>query len=77
MKILIEKLSEADFERLFTFEAENRSYFETMVPSRGDDYYVYDHFKWKNEALLEEQDRGAKKIRWCWLIRLKRKNYFF
>ncbi|MEH7390152.1 GNAT family N-acetyltransferase [Bacillus sp. JJ1503] len=59
MKILIVKLSEADFERLFTFEVENRAFFETMVPSRGDDYYEYNTFKLKNEALLEEQDLGV------------------
>ncbi|WNS74981.1 GNAT family N-acetyltransferase [Bacillus sp. DTU_2020_1000418_1_SI_GHA_SEK_038] len=58
MKIFIEKLCETDFERLFIFDLENRHFFETMVPSRGDDYYEYDNFKLKNEALLEEQSRG-------------------
>ena len=58
MKISIKKLGETDFERLLTFELENRPFFETMVPSRGDDYYEYDKFILKNKALLEEQDRG-------------------
>lgn len=44
MDILIEKLSESDFENLFDFELENRDYFEEMVPGRGEDYYHLETF---------------------------------
>lgn len=40
---------------LFQFELENRSYFETMVPSRGDSYYLTSHFKDSLDGLLAEQ----------------------
>ncbi|MDV2685623.1 GNAT family protein [Alkalihalophilus lindianensis] len=56
--ITIEKLQNADFEKLFEFELENRAYFEEMVPSRGDDYYNFEAFKKRNKALLNEQDQG-------------------
>lgn len=58
LEISIEKLTRTHFKKLFTFELENRFFFETMVPSRGDDYYDYETFKLKNEALLEEQNEG-------------------
>jgi ribosomal-protein-alanine N-acetyltransferase len=35
MEMTLEKLHETDFESLFEFELENRTYFEEMVWSRG------------------------------------------
>ncbi len=58
MEMTLEKLHETDFESLFEFELENRTYFEEMVWSRGDDYYHFETFKKKNKALLEEQYQG-------------------
>lgn len=58
MNISIERLKLEDIEELYSFESKNRSYFEEMVPSRGEDYYIPEIFKRKNIALLEEQDRG-------------------
>ncbi|MBS4207258.1 GNAT family N-acetyltransferase [Bacillus sp. FJAT-50079] len=58
MEILIEKLHAKDLEKLFDFELENRDFFEEMVPGRGDDYYIYETFKRRNEALMNEQARG-------------------
>ncbi|WP_366293741.1 GNAT family protein [Paenibacillus sp. AN1007] len=58
MDIVIEKLEEKDFENLYTFEVENRPFFEKFVPSRGDDYYKPEVFKVKNKHLLDEQDQG-------------------
>ncbi|WOV82979.1 GNAT family N-acetyltransferase [Sporosarcina jeotgali] len=58
MDLYIEKLTDSDLNDLYTFELENRSYFEEMVPSRGDDYYKPDIFKVRNEALLQEQAGG-------------------
>lgn len=58
MDIFIEKLDGTDAEDLYKFELENRSFFEKMVPSRGDDYYQPDIFKIRHESLLEEQANG-------------------
>lgn len=58
MNIIIEKLQEKDFEKLFEFELENRAYFEELVPSRGDDYYHFETFKERNKLLLDEQNQG-------------------
>ncbi|MGY0693708.1 GNAT family N-acetyltransferase [Virgibacillus sp. FSP13] len=59
MDILIEKLQNADAEKLYTFELENRSFFEKMVPTRGDDYYIPEIFKKRHETILEEQAHGC------------------
>ncbi|WP_025784354.1 GNAT family N-acetyltransferase [Sporosarcina sp. D27] len=58
MNVYIEKLLVSDAEDLYKFELENRSNFEKMVPSRGDDYYIPEIFKKRHEALLEEQVQG-------------------
>lgn len=56
--IMLVKLQEKHFEKLFKFELENKGYFEEMVPSRGDDYYNLETFIQKNKALIDEQDQG-------------------
>lgn len=48
MNIVIEKLKVTDIESLYEFEIENRIFFEEMVPSRGDDYYIPEVFKVRN-----------------------------
>jgi len=58
MNIIIEKLKVTDIENLYEFEIENRTFFEEMVPSRGDDYYIPEVFKVRNESLLDEQVKG-------------------
>ncbi|WP_270180991.1 GNAT family N-acetyltransferase [Alkalihalobacillus sp. CinArs1] len=58
MEIALTKLTERDAEDLFRFEIENRAYFEEMVPTRGEDYYKFDGFLTRHEALLSEQSRG-------------------
>lgn len=58
MDIFIEKLHGADAEDLYKFELENRTFFEELVPTRGDDYYKPEIFKIRHEALLEEQAEG-------------------
>jgi [ribosomal protein S5]-alanine N-acetyltransferase len=55
MKIKLELLQKKDSELLFQFEIENRAFFETMVPSRGENYYQYDQFLRIMEELLSEQ----------------------
>lgn len=47
-----------DAEQLFAFELTNRTYFEEMVPTRGNDYYKFDFFKGRHESLLDEQAQG-------------------
>lgn len=58
MNILIDKLNGKDAKDLYKFELENRTYFEEMVPTRGDDYYKPEIFKMRHEILLEEQAAG-------------------
>jgi len=58
LKIYIEKLQVMDAENLLEFEVENRAFFEEMVPTRGDDYYIPEFFMKKHEAMLEEQALG-------------------
>lgn len=66
--IFIEKLHLTDADDLFDFEVENRTFFEEMLPSRGDDYYNPENFKKILEALLEEQING---ISYFYLIKDK------
>ena len=58
MDVYIEKLQARDAEGLYKFELENRSFFEGMVPTRGDDYYNPEFFRKRHEALLKEQVEG-------------------
>ncbi|CAM4527440.1 GNAT family N-acetyltransferase [Paenibacillus xylanexedens] len=58
MNVVIERLKETDIESLYEFEVGNRTFFEEMVPSRGNDYYKPEVFKAKNESLLDEQAKG-------------------
>ena len=59
MDVFIEKLHVKDAEDLYKFELENRTFFEEMVPTRGDDYYNPEIFKKRHESLLEEQVQGG------------------
>ncbi|RXJ04261.1 N-acetyltransferase [Anaerobacillus alkaliphilus] len=58
MEIFLTRLLDKDARKLFLFEEENRSFFETLVPGRGDEYYNYDTFLTRHNELLEEQIRG-------------------
>jgi ribosomal-protein-alanine N-acetyltransferase len=58
MEIVIEKLHGTDEKALYKFELENRTFFEEMVPTRGDDYYKPEVFKNRHESLLAEQAEG-------------------
>ncbi len=53
----IERLRPDHAAALLTFEQENRAYFATTIPDRGDDYFT--HFTERHEALLAEQATGA------------------
>lgn len=59
MNIIIDKLKIEDFGKLYEFELENRTYFEEMVPSRGDNYYNNpETFIKMNKTLIDEQNQG-------------------
>jgi [ribosomal protein S5]-alanine N-acetyltransferase len=58
LEIKIKKLQINDAEQLYQFEVTNRKFFESMVPSRGDDYYLYENYLSSLKALLVEQEEG-------------------
>jgi ribosomal-protein-alanine N-acetyltransferase len=58
MEVTLDLLQEQDAQELFEFEYENREFFEQRVPSRGDDYYNFEHFTIRHQELLEEQEDG-------------------
>ncbi|WP_025026416.1 GNAT family N-acetyltransferase [Caldalkalibacillus mannanilyticus] len=66
MNIDIQLLQEQDAEELYQFECKYRAFFETMVPSRGEDYYHFESFLGKHQELLQEQQQG---ISFFYLIR--------
>ncbi|MBG9590182.1 GNAT family N-acetyltransferase [Cytobacillus firmus] len=59
MDISLENIQIKDAESLFEFELENRTFFEKMLPSRGDNYYDFEFFKSRHKALLDEQTQGG------------------
>ncbi|MFO1444882.1 GNAT family N-acetyltransferase [Bacillus sp. Bva_UNVM-123] len=58
MGLSLKKLCMEDAEALFAFELNNKTFFEEMVPTRGEDYYQYEVFLSRLEALLDEQTQG-------------------
>ncbi|MBH0229094.1 GNAT family N-acetyltransferase [Halobacillus yeomjeoni] len=58
MEITIHQLKGEDAEAVFKFENDNRTFFEKMVPSRGEEYYNFDTFMVRHQTLLEEQSQG-------------------
>ncbi|MCS1351330.1 GNAT family N-acetyltransferase [Mechercharimyces sp. CAU 1602] len=56
--ISLKQLTQEDAPQLFEFECQNRIYFESMIPGRGDDYYHYPTFLQRHDALLTEQADG-------------------
>ncbi|RIW30930.1 N-acetyltransferase [Bacillus salacetis] len=58
MELYLERLRQQDAPELYAFECENREFFETMVPGRGEEYFQYDFFLERHRSLLEEQSQG-------------------
>lgn len=58
MNIRLALLTPEDAAPLLAFERENRAFFESMVPGRGDAYYRPEVFQERHESLLGEQQRG-------------------
>lgn len=64
--ISIELISRESATEILSFEKENRTFFETMVPSRGNEYYETERFTSIIEELVQEQEQG---ICFMYLIR--------
>lgn len=58
MDMKLSLLAAEDAELLLDFELENRKFFESMVPGRGDAYYQPEIFQERHGSLLDEQRRG-------------------
>jgi [ribosomal protein S5]-alanine N-acetyltransferase len=58
LNITIEKLQASDAENLLEFERKNRAFFEKLVPSRGEDYFILENFNKRHQDLLDEQTKG-------------------
>lgn len=56
--ITIELVSKSNAKEILDFEKENRSFFESIVPSRGDQYYEINYFMNIINGIVEEQAQG-------------------
>ncbi|MBS4537488.1 GNAT family N-acetyltransferase [Clostridium sp. D2Q-11] len=57
-KITIELISRSNAIEVLEFERENRQFFESTLPSRGDKYYEEEFFMEIIEEIIEEQTEG-------------------
>jgi len=53
--ITIEPVSKQNAKVIYKFEIDNRAFFESTLPSRGDDYYVTSNFESIIESICEDQ----------------------
>jgi len=58
MNITLELLSLDNSLDIYRFEVENRAYFESELPSRGDDYYIPQNYNQIIQGIIDEQSRG-------------------
>ncbi|WDF02422.1 GNAT family N-acetyltransferase [Shouchella hunanensis] len=54
----LERLRQDHETTLYQFEQTNRTYFETMVPSRGETFYQKEAFRKSLEELIKEEESG-------------------
>jgi ribosomal-protein-alanine N-acetyltransferase len=59
MSLTLEPLSEHTADELLQFELDNRSFFESMIPRRGDDYYNPQVFRTILRGLIQERINGT------------------
>lgn len=57
MEITLRLLDESVSEKLFKFELENKSFFEKVGLSRGENYYDFNNFKTMMKEIIVEQER--------------------
>lgn len=58
MTVSIQLLSKYNAEEILEFEKQNRAFFETIIPPRGEDYYNIENLKQILEEIEEEQNKG-------------------
>lgn len=58
MGIRIELVSENNAAEIYSFEINNREYFEETLPSRGEEYYIPQVFEKIIKEIIEEQNRN-------------------
>ncbi|MBK1813237.1 GNAT family N-acetyltransferase [Clostridium sp. YIM B02505] len=58
MGISIELVSENNAAEIYSFEIDNREYFEEILPSRGEEYYRPEVFEKIIKEIIEEQNRN-------------------
>ena len=58
MNISLQMLGVENIQDVFDFEIKNRAHFEKNLPSRGDDYYVFEKYDGIIRGFIEEQNRG-------------------
>ena len=54
MEITLRLLDESVSEKLFKFELENKSFFEKVGLSRGENYYDFNNFKTMMKEIIVE-----------------------
>lgn len=59
MPLTLELLSEDMADELLQFELDNRAFFESMIPGRGDDYYNPETFRAVLRGLIQERVEGT------------------
>lgn len=58
MIISIELVKKFDYREIFEFEAENKDFFESVLPLRNEGYYQFDSFVTIMDQLMTEQEAG-------------------
>src|SRR3990167_3876743 len=53
--ITIEPVTKQNANEIYKFEIENRAFFESTLPSRGDDYYAASNFESIIDSICEDQ----------------------
>lgn len=56
--IHIQPVSKENALQIYAFEVENRLFFESQLPPRGDDYYVLEYFMHTIDLICEDQAKG-------------------
>ncbi len=65
-EVSIHLLMGENCDEIFQFEVENRKFFESIIPGRGEWYYTKENFKEITQEIIEEQELG---IRYMYIIR--------
>ena len=58
MIVSVELVKKFDYRDIFEFEAENKDFFESVLPLRNEGYYKFDSFVTIMDQLMTEQEEG-------------------